>query len=92
MLLVNAVYYQKISPGKVENLGEIYINHIITHRCDSIKGTDYTANPFFLSLGVSRTNVSLTTYVNIFFLKFLDQRCHKFSKGYEINVFTNLSS
>ena len=27
------------------------------HRCDSIQGTDYVANPFFLNLRVSKTKI-----------------------------------
>ena len=27
------------------------------HRCDSIQGTDYIANPFFLIIKVSRTTI-----------------------------------
>ena len=30
-------------------------------------------------------------FVNTFFLTLLEQQCHKFSKGYDINVFTQLS-
>ena len=29
----------------------------IVRRCDSIQGTDYIANPFFLNLRVSRTKI-----------------------------------
>ena len=29
----------------------------IEHRCDSIQGTDYIANPFFVNLRVSKTKI-----------------------------------
>ena len=39
----------------------IFVFHVIhekiIHRCDSIQGTDYIANSFFLNLRVSRTNI-----------------------------------
>ena len=40
-----------------QNFGQRIFEVSTEHKCDSIQGTDYIANPFFLNLKVSRTTI-----------------------------------
>ena len=59
------------------------------HRCDSIQGTDYIANPFFLNLKVSRTTIknlrlqSGRDIIQVTFGKFVTSLVQKLKKKCE---------
>ena len=76
------------------NYCERLLSVLIWHRCDWIQGTDYIANPFFLSLRITRTKIKNLRWevfgdiIQVTFCKFVTSKlankliCNKYLDSY----------